>query len=242
MIIKRAPSLTEQVKVHIKQMLLGEGFADGRIPSETDLAEQLGVSRTTVRDALSRLEMEGAVYRRQGSGTFINRPVLQIKSRLEEMWSYEAIMEAHGYTSTTRLLSADLLPAAADTIQELGLADPSQVLVVRKLFLENDQPAILVANTIPLALIPRPYRREDCQQPVYEFLHRVCGQSLSYYLSELVPVVADAALAQALEVGVGTAVLSFAEIGYNDANQPILQATSWFRDDLLRFRVIRRQS
>ncbi len=52
---------------------------DGRIPSESDLADELGVSRTTIRDALSRLEIEGTVYRRQGSGTFVNEPGLQIK-------------------------------------------------------------------------------------------------------------------------------------------------------------------
>ena len=59
--IKRSPSLTDQVKTHIKQQILINTYEDDRIPSETDLAMELGVSRTTIRDALSRLENEGVV-------------------------------------------------------------------------------------------------------------------------------------------------------------------------------------
>ena len=54
--LRRAPSLTEQAKSYIKQRILNDEFEAGRIPSETELANELGVSRTTIRDALSRLE------------------------------------------------------------------------------------------------------------------------------------------------------------------------------------------
>ena len=102
--IKRNPSLTDQAKTHIKEQILTNQYQDGRIPSESDLADELGVSRTTIRDALSRLEIEGTVYRRQGSGTFVNEPGLQIKSRLDEIWSYEEILKAHGFTPSTVVL------------------------------------------------------------------------------------------------------------------------------------------
>jgi GntR family transcriptional regulator len=46
---------------------LNAEFEEGRIPSETDLAVELGVSRTTIRDALSRLELEGTIIRKQGA-------------------------------------------------------------------------------------------------------------------------------------------------------------------------------
>jgi GntR family transcriptional regulator len=105
-LLQRKPSLTDQAKANIKQRILDGDFADDRIPAETELAAELGVSRTTIRDALSRLENEGVVYRRQGSGTFVNEPGLQIKTRLEEIWSYEAVLEAHGYAPATRILSA----------------------------------------------------------------------------------------------------------------------------------------
>jgi GntR family transcriptional regulator len=83
--IKRSPSLTDQVRTNIKGRILADEFDDDRIPSETYLADELGVSRTTIRDALGRLEIEGVIYRKQGAGTFVNRPGLRIRSPLEEI-------------------------------------------------------------------------------------------------------------------------------------------------------------
>ena len=111
--LRRAPSLTDQVKIHIKEMIVQGEFTDGRIPPEMELAEVLGVSRTTVRDALSRLEMEGSISRRQGAGTFVNDPVLQIRSRLDEIWGYAAMLEAHGFTPSTRIIETRQVEAAA---------------------------------------------------------------------------------------------------------------------------------
>ena len=50
--ITRNPSLTDQVKTNIKERIVNDEFDDGRIPPETELATDLGVSRTTVRDHL----------------------------------------------------------------------------------------------------------------------------------------------------------------------------------------------
>ena len=126
----RNPSLTDQVKAHIKERISDEGFVDGRIPPEVDLADELGVSRTTVRDALSRLENEGTVYRRQGAGTFVNEPGLQIRSRLEEIWSYEQVLEDHGYTPSVRVLSETEMVADVATIEALDLDDGGSVLAI----------------------------------------------------------------------------------------------------------------
>jgi GntR family transcriptional regulator len=239
--IKRNPSLTDQVKVHIKQQILANVYGDDRVPAEMDLAGELGVSRTTVRDALSRLENEGVIYRKQGAGTFVNRPGLQIRTRLEEIWSYEAALEAHGYQPSTLLLETHIEPAGAIVAADLKVTAAEPMLVVQKLFLEDEQPVILAHNYIPKKLITKPYTEEDLVEPVFEFMAEYGGQHLSYYLSEIVPVLVEGALAETLRVKSSTALLSFEEIGYNEENEPILKSYSYFRDDLLRLRLIRRK-
>ena len=238
--LERKPSLTEQTKAYIKQRILDGDFEGDRIPSETELAQELGVSRTTIRDALSRLENEGVVYRRQGSGTYVNPPGLQIKTRLEEIWSYEAVLEAHGYTPATRILDLSVDPAGPDAARDLNI-DPADSLVsVRKLFLEDAEPVILVVNQVPAALLSDDYDSGDWHIPIYQFLWQHGKQRLSYYLSEIVPAIASPSLAGTLNIEQGTPLISFAEIGYNEDNQPILKAYSYLRDDLLRLRLIRR--
>ena len=239
--IKRSPSLTGQVKAHIKQQILNNAYDDDRVPPEMELANELGVSRTTVRDALSRLENEGVIYRKQGAGTFVNRPGLRIQSRLDEIWSYEAVLRAHGYEPSTRVLEVSQLPAPNDLAADLNLTEQAPVLMVRKLFLEDDQPVILTYNYIPLTFAEEPADSEAFAVPIFDYLSHVAGQHLSYYLSEIVPVMASDDLAKTLRVSSPTAVLSLEEVGYNEDNEPILKAYSYFRDDLLRLGLIRRK-
>ena len=244
--LRRAPSLTDQVKNHIKDMIIRGEFADGRVPPEMELAEALGVSRTTVRDALSRLEMEGAISRRQGAGTFVNDPVLQIRSRLDEIWSYEAMLQAHGFTPSTRVLESrvyvagdpQLDPSIAGT---LALDEGEQVLFIIKLFHEDSVPVILAHNYLPLRLTTELYTPADLDRPIYDFLEQLSRHRLAYYLSEIIPVNADATMAAVLQINSGAPLLSFDETGYNNDSEPILKAYSYFRDDLLRFRLLRRR-
>jgi len=239
--ITRNPSLTGQVTAHIKHLIATEGFEDGRIPPETDLASELGVSRTTVRDALSRLEHEGAIYRRQGAGTFVNEHGLRIKSRLENIWSYEELLENHGYTPSVRVLDVTQSPADLTTADALSIKLNDPILIVKKLFLEDETPVVLTVNRIPVANFPSPPPTGDEDIPVYAYLDTHCGKKLAYYLSEIIPVVLDTDQAATLQVDPGTPAMSFDEVGYDTNNEPILRATSFFRDDLLRFRLIRKR-
>jgi GntR family transcriptional regulator len=239
--ITRNPSLTDQVKAHIKEQIINGNFEDGRIPPEAALAEGLGVSRTTIRDALARLEHEGVIHRRQGAGTFVNMVGLQIKSRLEEIWSYEQVLQDHGYTPSVMVLRDEVLPADAEVAEALGVAIGAEVLAIEKVFLEDDEPVVLTHNRIPAALLQEPdHDRDDL--PLYEFLEEYCDRRLTYYLSEIVPVAFDAGQARKLGVKKGTVGLAFIELGFDQNNEAIVHATSHFRDDLLRFRIIRRKS
>jgi len=240
--ITRNPSLTDQVKSHIKERIVNDGFEEGRIPPETELATDLGVSRTTVRDALSRLEHEGTIYRRQGAGTFVNKPGLQIRSRLEDIWSYEQVLEDHGYTPSVRVLSAEEVPACGATADALGLEEGTAVLTIEKLFLEDENPVMMTVNHIPTGIVSDAEYGADEATPVYQFVEDHCDRTLGYYVSEIIPVTLDADVASKLGVEPGTVAISFDEIGYDQNNEPIVKATSYFRDDLLRFRLIRRRS
>lgn len=237
--IERHPSLTEQVKANLKERITQGDFGDGKIPAENELAAELRVSRTTVRDALSRLEHEGTIYRKQGVGTFVNEPGLQIKSRLEEIWSYEDVLTDHGYTPSVRMLGVDTVTADADDVADLEIEPGEPLVVMKKLFLEDTRPVVLTVNRIPQRYLREP-ATEGSDEPLFRFLEAHTDRILAYYLSEIVPVTLDDEQAGLLEVATGTAAIAFQEIGYDRDNTPVVRATSWFRDDLLRFRMIRR--
>lgn len=240
--ITRGPSLTEQVRQHIKALITEGRFEGGRIPPETELATELGVSRTTVRDALSRLEHEGAVVRRQGAGTFVNPAGLRIKTRLEEMWSYEEMLRDHGFTPRIEVVGITVGPCDGATAEALRLSEGDDVVSMEKIFHEDDVPVVLTVNRIPTGLVPRPITEADAGAPVFDLLEREAGLPLAYYLSEIVPLVLDQREARLLDVAPGTPAIGFDETGFTADGTPLVHARSMFRDDLVRLGVMRRRA
>ena len=71
--------------------LIARTPAGQRLPSEPDLAKQLGVSRATLREAMRAFETQGLIRRRQGSGTFVVGKVQALDSGLEVLESLETM-------------------------------------------------------------------------------------------------------------------------------------------------------
>lgn len=238
---KRSPSLTEQVKSHLKKRIINDTFESGRIPAETDLAAELKVSRNTIRDALSRLEAEGTIFRKQGAGTFVNKAGLLVKTRLEEIVSYETMIREYGYTPTVHLISTEETASDPQLEAELNLKPGAHLLVIRKLFMADDKPVIFTLTTIPTEIIQLAYTPDDIRAPITDFLRRFCNHEFGYYLSEIVPLISPNWLAKKLDLPQSqTAILSFEEIAYNKNNDPVAKACSYFNNNLLHLRLIRR--
>src|SRR5205807_10070113 len=74
--LERPPSLTGRVEQMLRQAIAEGQFADGRLPTEVELAKQLGVSRETVRLAAENLQNEGLLVKIRRKGTFVQPPRL----------------------------------------------------------------------------------------------------------------------------------------------------------------------
>jgi len=86
----------------IEELIQNKTLAPGdRLPKETKLAQMLGVSRITVREALRLLEEDGIITRRQGRGTFVRSSDLIIRNPLEVNISVTEVIESKGFKAGT---------------------------------------------------------------------------------------------------------------------------------------------
>ncbi len=104
----------------------------GRLPSEPNLAEQLSVSRATLREAMRTFETQGIIRRRQGSGTYVNLPPHVLDSGLEILESIERIALRSGLSVTMGDLNIEHRRAIEDETEILSLDESKEVMHISR--------------------------------------------------------------------------------------------------------------
>lgn len=107
------------------------------VPPERTLSDQFQISRTTVRQALHDLAVEGRIVRIQGRGTFVASP--KVTQNLQ-LTSYTQDMTAQGLRPGARLIDISVVEAEADVAASLGLAEGAPVTRVERVRSANGEP------------------------------------------------------------------------------------------------------
>jgi GntR family transcriptional regulator len=122
----------------------GELLPKSQIPSEFELAGFYNVSRMTVRKALDHLVSKGALFRKQGKGTFVTDRT--VNYGLSTIMSFSSTLRSAGFTVTTRILNQEVVPAPSKIISKLTLQPKSQVVFIKRLrFVEGEPSAIHIS-------------------------------------------------------------------------------------------------
>lgn len=175
------------------------------LPSERDLCETFGISRMTVRQAISNLVSQGLLTRTQGKGTFVARP--RLRQTLSKLTSFTEDMRDRGLLVTTRLLELEQRAASPDIASALAIPEGAPVLYLQRLRSANGHPMAIETSTLR-GDISAPLLHEDLEhQSLYRLLEERCGARLVRASQELESGIADEAEARLLAVPTGAPVL-----------------------------------
>jgi GntR family transcriptional regulator len=92
-----------------------------RLATERTIAEVVGVSRQTVRQAFGRLEREGLIFRRQGDGTYVSEP--RVEGSLRFLKGFTTELSERGLRVRSRVLDLRLVTPPAIVSEGLGLTE-----------------------------------------------------------------------------------------------------------------------
>jgi GntR family transcriptional regulator len=219
--------------------LIAETDPGGRLPSEPDLARQMGVSRATLREAMRTFETQGLIRRHQGVGTFVVRPSRVLESGLEVLESIETLAQRIGLQLTTGKILVDSRPAESEEATALGLTPDDQVTSVERVILAEDRPVAFLVDVLPADLIPMEVINEDFSGSVLDLLLQRGDLPLVNSHCEIAAVAASGPIARAFNIQRGDALLLFVSKLFTLDGRVVDYSHSYFLPGYFRFHVVR---
>ena len=239
MLVERRSSIASQVTTILAERIRTQTYAPGsRLPSESELAVELGVSRATLRSALSRLAAEGLVLRKQGDGTYVNARLQHIPTTLSGLWDLLGLIERSGRAPSIRVLAQTVRAATEHEMEALALEEDKSVFFLRRVLLADDTPAILAENALPLSLLQRPAELCDGQLPINEFIVRYCHTQIAYGIFDIDAILPDSPTQALLRLEDHNPLLRLRQVFYDRQNEPLLCGSSSYNEKLLGLRLV----
>jgi GntR family transcriptional regulator len=234
--------LPERVAASLRQAVRDGQLKPGaQLPSEPDLAQQLGVSRTTLRDAVRMLILDGSLERRRGVGTFITRnPLINIQEGLETLISTTDVIRRQGYESGTAASRMETIAASPEMAAIFEIAAGTSLLHFSRTRTANGTPVIQCEEFLPTTILPPESIGDlDGDWSLYRFLQQA-HRAITSAICRVIPVVADKRLAACLKVPRQYPLQLLRQTHFATDQQPVLYCENYHNSSMIEFHVLRR--
>jgi GntR family transcriptional regulator len=198
------------------------------VPTERELATELETSRTTVRQALGELVVEGRLVRRQGSGTFVAEPKITWPLYLG---SFTEQVEAAGFKPSAEVLGTQRIPASAELAKQLGLSPRAPVYKIERLRFADAFPIAVETSWLPAERFRGLTRLIRTRGSLYAILADSYDTRLRSGEEWIETAPATPREAGPLRVDVGTPMLIVSRQNFDSASTPVELGRTWFRSD-----------
>jgi GntR family transcriptional regulator len=222
--------IEETIATEIAQ---GEYRPGDQLPTEDALLQRFQVSRITVRRAIQNLVGRGLLEIRRGLGTFVLSP--RIEAEITKLTGFVEDMNAAGRKASARVVSHGVVPASTRVAERLQLTKGTKVMQIKRVRLANDMPISFDETYLPLPLGKQIVHNDLRLHPIFTLLEEEFGVPLVEADYELEAVIATRAVADALQVKVGSPIFQIERTSMTTGNKPVDYEVLSYRGDLVRF-------
>lgn len=201
------------IRIHdeIKHQIETGVFEVGqRLPSERVMAEQFGVSRMTLRQAVTSLVEEGILTRYVGSGTFVASD--RVREKMRGTTSFTEIIQNLGKTPSSKVLSYQKTKANEVECDKLQLKKGAQIIRMERIRYADELPICYEVASIPYRLI-EDFAKNDIANHFYDTLANT-GKKIGRSEQIISAKIVNKEIANFLSIKQSSAILALTQISY----------------------------
>ena len=224
-----------QVEELLRKLITTPEFSKGQLlPNEVDLAKQLAISRTTLRQAINKLVYEGLLIRKKGVGTWVsdNRP---LSSKSKNWLSFSQEMEARGIPIRNFELHTSWVVPEKAVANFFDIKKDQKVLKLVRVRGTAEGPFVYFESYFH----PRINLTgdEDFKMPLYEMLEQAKSIVAFKSKEEIGALLANELIAEKLEVAQNSAILFRKRFVYDKADKPIEYNLGYYKAESFTYTV-----
>jgi DNA-binding GntR family transcriptional regulator len=233
-------STVEQIHDQVLDLIASNRLKPGdRLPTEAELSQRFRAGRSTVREALKRLEEAGTLSSVQGRGRFLSASGGQVVQHpITRYQSPAAMLEAKGYEVSVQLMEVTVAEATEKVAQGLGIEYGDEIIRVIRLFLGDGKPMVVSRTAIRRDVLPGPVQHRDWNQSLVSLLaahgHRLVSATTILRAVEI-PIEFEIRFSLG---GLGPWLL-VEEVAYSQTGLPVIAAMDYHRGAFAAFGVRR---
>ncbi|HEU4552840.1 MAG TPA: GntR family transcriptional regulator [Chitinophaga sp.] len=203
-------------------------YANGKfLPNEVQLAKQLAISRSTLRQALNKLVYEGLLIRKKGVGTKVAEPTISSKSK--NWLSFTQEMNARGIMIRNFELHVTWVTPDDAVANFFDISTSKKILKLERLRGKAEGPFVyFISYFHPRVGLTG---EEDFKRPLYDILEKDYMVTATLSKEEIFARSADKFLAAKLEVEYGSPILCRKRYVYDQGERPIEFNLGYYRAD-----------
>jgi GntR family transcriptional regulator len=223
-----------EVRDYLVDTYINADPAPEMLPTEIQLAEQFGISRMTVRQALNVLRDEGVLRSVRGLGTFVVHPRV---SREPTLTSFSDDLRARGYEPSSELLSVQESEVDNGTALELGVRPGALIVRIERLRLADGNPICLEEVKLPVSRFPE-LAEKDLSGSLYRILEDDYGAHIRRAEQQVSAINVSGRTAELLGVDDGFACLYVKRTSMDEQGRILSVGHSICRGDVYDFHYI----
>jgi GntR family transcriptional regulator len=211
-----------------------------RLPREEDLANEIGVSRSTLREAMGFLETHGIISRRQGIGSFVTVPEnSDFLGGLDRLQSLQSLAKSAELETKIKFRELNLIKADKKIASFLALESGSEIIRFQIVQAVKEHIAAYMDAYIRPSIVD--FGDLSASKGSFlDYLQKNMNCSPSYTHSEIFAINADENVARMLEVSPGKAILHLSETYFSKDGNAISHSLNYFVSEIFHFYVLRR--